>query len=230
MQYAPTQANLYHPSIQYAYPCRCVLHTPHKHSVRDEWIDLKSENVHPFLLEMTGGRMQYAPTQVHLYHLSIKYVYPCRGVMLTPHKYSVRDECISNEFPNDFPFSLETIDGRMQYAPTQAHLYHPSIKCAYPCRGVMLTPHNHPARNEWIDQESKNIHPFPLETTGGRMQYAPTQAHLYLTSIKYMYPCRGVLLTPHNHPARDDWIDQESKNIYPFPLETIEGRMQYAST
>ena len=95
----------------------------------------------------------------------------------------------------------------MQYAPTQAHLYHPSIKYTYPCRGVMLTPHKYSARDEWIDQESKNIHPFPLETIEGRMQYAPRQAHLYLPSIQYAYPCRDVMLTPHKHPARNECTD-----------------------
>ena len=62
----------------------------------------------------------------------------------------------------------------MQYAPTQVHLYHPSIKYVYPCRGVMLTPHNHPARDEWIDPESENVRPFPLGTIGGRMKNAYT--------------------------------------------------------
>ena len=70
----------------------------------------------------------------------------------------------------------------MQYAPTQAHLYHLSIQYVYPCRTQKHTPHKHPARDEWIDQKSKNIYPFPLKTIEGRMQYAPTQAHLYLKS------------------------------------------------
>ena len=71
----------------------------------------------------------------------------------------------------------------MQYAPTQANLYHPSIQYAYPCRGVLHTPHKNPARDECIDLKSENVHPFPLETTEGRMQYAPTQAHLHLKSL-----------------------------------------------
>ena len=104
------------------------------------------------------------------------------GVMLTPHNHLVRDECIDLKSENGHLFPLETIEGRMQYAPTQAHLYHPSIKYAYPCRGVMLTPHNHPARDEWIDLKSVNVHPFPLETIEGRMQYAPTQEHLHVKS------------------------------------------------
>ena len=174
--------------------------------------------------------MQYAPTQAHLYHPSIKYVYPCRAQKHTPHKYSARDEWIDPESENVHPFPLETIERRMQYAPTQAHLYHPSIQYAYPCRGVLHAPHNHPARDECIDPESENVHPFPLETIGGRMQYAPTQAHLYHPSIKYAYPCRGVLHTPYKHPARDEWIDLKSENVHPFPLGMIEGRMQYAPT
>ena len=39
------------------YPCRGVLHTPHKHPARDEWIDLESENVHLFSLGMIGVSM-----------------------------------------------------------------------------------------------------------------------------------------------------------------------------
>ena len=67
----------------------------------------------------------------------------------------------------------------MQYAPTQAHLYHTSIKCAYPGRGVLHTPHNHLAMDGRIDHESKNDCPFSLGMIGGRMQYAPTWAHMY---------------------------------------------------
>ena len=105
------------------YPCRGVLHTPHKHPVRDEWIDHEPSNDCPLLLGMIGGRMQYAPTQVHLYLSSIKYVYPCRGVLHTPYKHPARDEYPSHESPNDCPFLLGMIEGRMQYAPTRAHMY-----------------------------------------------------------------------------------------------------------
>ena len=48
--------------------------------------------------------------------------------MLTLHKYPVRDEQIDHESKNDCPFSLGMIEGRMQYAPTRAHMYpKPSI-------------------------------------------------------------------------------------------------------
>ena len=211
-------------------PCRGVLNTPHNHPARNKRIDLKSENVHPFPLETIGWRMKNAYTQAHLYHPSIQYAYLCRGVFNTPHNHPARAEWIDQESKNIHPFPLETIEGRMKNAYTQAHLYHPSIQCVYPCRGVLNTPHNHPARNKRIDLKSENVHPFPLETIVGRMQYAYTQAHLYHPSIKYVYPCRGVMLTPHKHPARDEQIDPESKNVYPFPLETIEGRMQYTPT
>ena len=149
--------------------------------------------------------------------------------MHTPHKHPVRDEWIHLKSENVHPFPLETIEGRMQYAPTQAHLYHPSIKYAYPYRGVMLTPHKHPARDEWIDLKSVNVHPFPLETIVGRMQYAPTQAHLYHPSIKYVYPCRGVLHTPHKYSARNKRIDLKSENVHLFPSERIEESMLYAN-
>ena len=118
----------------------------------------------------------------------------------------------------------------MQYDPTQKHLYHLSIKYVYPDRGVILTPHKHPARNKRIDLKSENVHPFPLETIVGRMQYAPTQAHLHHLSNKYAYPCRGVMLTPHKYSVRDECIDLKYENVHPFPLKTIEGRMKNAYT
>ena len=103
--------------------------------------------------------------------------------MLTPHKHSTRYECIDQESKNIHPFPLETIEGRMKHAPTYAHLDHPSIQYAYRGRGVMLTPHNHPARDEWIDLKYENVHPFPLEMIGWRMKNASTQAHLCIKSL-----------------------------------------------
>ena len=173
--------------------------------------------------------MQYAPTWAHLYYPSIQYVYPCRGVLHTAYNHPARDERIDHKSPNDYTASAWLIEGRMQYAPTQTYLYHPSIQYAYPCRGVLHTPHNHSVRDEWIDLKSENGHPFPLETIVGRMQYAPTQAHLYHPSIKYTYPCRSQKHTPHNHPARDECIDPESENVHPFPSEKIEKSMLYAN-
>ena len=43
--------------------------------------------------------------------------------MLRLHKYPVRDEQIDHESKNDCPFLLGMIEGRMQYAPTWAHMY-----------------------------------------------------------------------------------------------------------
>ena len=150
--------------------------------------------------------------------------------MLTPHKYSARNEYPYHKTQNDCPFLLGMIRRRMQYAPTQAHLYHPSIKYVYPCRGVLHTPHKHFARDEWIDLKSENVHPFPLEMIGWRMKNASTQKHLYHPSIQCAYRGRDVMLTPHKHSARNEWIDLKSENIHPLPLGTIGGRMQYAYT
>ena len=38
----------------------------------------------------------------------------------------------------------------------------------------MLTPYKHPVRDECIDLKSENVHPFPLETIGGRIKNAYT--------------------------------------------------------
>ena len=43
--------------------------------------------------------------------------------MLTPHNHPARDEYPYHEFPNDCPFLLGMIEGRMQYAPTRSHMY-----------------------------------------------------------------------------------------------------------
>ena len=174
--------------------------------------------------------MQYAPTYKYPYHSSIKCAYRGRGVLHTPHKHPARDEQMAHESQNDCPFLLDMIEGRMQYAPTWAHLYYPSIQYVYPCRGVLHTAYNHPARDERIDHKSPNDYTASAWLIEGRMQYAPTQAHLYHPSIQYAYPCRGVLHTPHKHPTRDERIDHESSNDCPFLLDMIDGRMQYAPT
>ena len=62
------------------------------------------------------------------------------------------------------------------------------------------------------------------------MQYASLWAHLYYPSIKYTYPCRGVLHTPHKYSARNKRIDLKSENVRLFPLETIVGCMKNAYT
>ena len=71
----------------------------------------------------------------------------------------------------------------MKNAYTQAHLYHPSIKYTYPCRGVLHTPHKYSARNKRIDLKSENVRLFPLETIVGCMKNAYTQAHPYIKSL-----------------------------------------------
>ena len=164
------------------YPGRAQKHTPHKHPARDERIDHKSPNDCPFSLDIVGGRMQYAPTWKHSYHTSIKYMYPCRGLLNTPYNHPARDEWIDDESPNDSTAPVWPIGGRIQYAPTQAHLYYPSIKCVYPCRTQKHTPHKHPARDECISHKSPNDCPFLLGMIEGRMQYAPTWAHMYAQS------------------------------------------------
>ena len=157
-------------------------------------------------------------------------MYPCRGVLHTPHNHPARDDCISHESPNDCPFSLGMIEGRMQYVSTWKHPYHPSIQYVYPCRGLLNTPHKHPERDECTYQKSPNDSTTPEWPIEGPMQYAPMWAHLYYPSIKCAYCGRGVLHTPYNHLERDDCISHESPNDCPFLLGMIEGRMQYAPT
>ena len=123
--------------------------------------------------------MQCAPTLKYSHHLSIQYAYRGRGVLHTPYKHPARDDCIDHESPNDCPFSLGMIEGRMQYAPTWAHLYYPSIKCVYRGRGVLHTSYKHLVRDERIDDESQNDYTASAWPIGGRMQYAPTRSHMY---------------------------------------------------
>ena len=42
---------------------------------------------------------------------------------IRPYKHPVRDEHLHHKSQNDYPFSLGMIGGRMQYAPTRAHMY-----------------------------------------------------------------------------------------------------------
>ena len=231
MQYAPLPKNtitIHLSNARTVVGAYCI--RPYKHPARDDCIDHESSNDCPFLLGMIEGRMQYAPTWKHPYHPSIRYAYPCRGVLHTPYKHPARDDCIDHESPNDCPFSLGMIEGRMQYAPTWKYPHHLSIKYAYPCRGVLHTPHKHPARDGRIDHEFQNDCPFLLGMIEGRMQYSPTWKYPYHPSIKCAYRGRGVLHTPHKHPVRDEWIDLKSEKVDLFSLGVIGRRMQYVPT
>ena len=230
MQYAPTTVRAFDRWVVRVFLGRCVLHTPLDHTQRKRTIIWEFMGYTIIPCGMIMGRMQYAPTRVRVFERWVVRVFLGRGVLHTPLYHTQRKRTIIWGFMVYAIIPCGMFVGRMQYAPTQAHLYLPSIKFAYPCRGVLHTPHKHPVRDECIDLKSENVHPFPLDTIEGRMQYAPTQTYLYHPSIKYAYLCRGVLHTPHNHPVRDECIDLKSENVHPFPLDTIEGRMKNAYT
>mgnify|MGYP006925845525 CR=1 FL=1 len=75
------------------------------------------------------------------------------GVLHTPYKHLARDEWINKESPNDCPFLLGMIEGRMQYAPTQAHMCQKSPivsdNGAYLHRKFLVVSDN----NEYLFQE-----------------------------------------------------------------------------
>ena len=211
-------------------PCRGVLHTPPYRSQRKR-ADVFRLRVYSFIpCGMFVGRMQYAPTTVRAFDRWVVRVFLGRCVLHTPLDHTQRKRTIIWEFMGYTIIPCGMIMGRMQYAPTRVRVFDRWVVRVFLGRGVLHTPLYHTQRKRTIIWGFMVYAIIPCGMFVGRMQYAPTQAHLYLPSIKFAYPCRGVLHTPHKHPVRDERINKESPNDCPFSLGTIEGRMQYAPT
>ena len=105
MQYAPTLLKNLKSKKQerIRYPCRGVLHTPHKYPIKDHYTLHKYTSSSPPAAFV--GRMQYAPTLLE--NLKSKkrerIMYPCRGVLHTPHKYSIKDHYTLHKYTSSPP-------------------------------------------------------------------------------------------------------------------------------
>ena len=128
---------------------------------------------------MIVGRMQYAPTRVHVLDRWMVGMFSGRNVLHTPLYHSQRKWAIIWGFMGYTIIPCEMFVGRMLLRPTRVHAFDRWMVRMFLRRGVLHTPLYHTQRKRAIIRRFL-IYPFiPYGMFVGRMQYAPTRVHAF---------------------------------------------------
>ena len=104
-------------------PRRGVLHTPLYHT-RQKRVIILGFMVYPFIpCGMFVGRMQYAPTRVHVFYRWVVRVCSDRGVLHMPLYHIQQKQVIIWGFMGYTIIPCGIFVGRMQYAPTRVRVF-----------------------------------------------------------------------------------------------------------
>ena len=140
MQYAPTRVRVSDRWVVRVFLGRGVLYTPLYHTQQKQTIIWRFM-VYPFIpCGMVVGRMQYAPTRVHVFYRWMVEMFSGRGVLHTPLDHYQQKRTIIWGFLI-YPFiPCGMFVGRMQYAPTRVHVFDRWVVGMFSGRGVLHTP------------------------------------------------------------------------------------------
>ena len=179
---------------------------------------------------MIVGRMQYAPTRVHVFDRWMVMVFLGRGVLHTPLDHIQQKRTIIWGFIVYAIIPCGMFVRRMQYAPTTVRAFDRWVVRMFLGRGVLHTPLYHTQRKRTIIRRFL-IYPFiPCGMFVGRMQYAPTRVRAFDRWMVRVFLGRGVLHTPLDHIQQKRTIIW-GFIVYPFiPCEIFVGRIVYAPT
>ena len=180
-------------------PCRGVLHTPLYHTQQKRAIIL-GFIVYPFIpCGMFVGRMQYAPTRVHVFDRWVVRVFLGRGILHTPLDHTQRKRTIIRWFMSHLFIPCGMFVGRMQYAPTRVRVFDRWMVGIFSGSGVLHTPLYHTQQKRTIIWGFMVYAIIPCGMFVGRMQYAPTRVRVSDRWMVGMFSGRGVLHTPLDH-------------------------------
>ena len=180
-------------------PCRGVLHTPPYRPRRGRRIiwGFMGYTIIPYGIFV--GRMQYAPTRVHVLDRWMVGMFSGRGVLHTPLDHTQQKLTIIFGFMVYLFIPCRMFVGRMQYAPTRVRAFDRWVVRVFLGRGVLHTTLYHTQRKRAIIRRFL-IYPFiPYGMFVGRMQYAPTQVCVFDRWMVMVFLGRGVLHTPLDH-------------------------------
>ena len=160
-------------------PCRGVLHTPPYRPRRGRRI-IWGFIVYSFIpCGMIVGRIQYAPTRVHVFDRWMVRVFLGRCVLHTSLYYIQQKRTIIFRFQGHPFIPCGMVVGRMQYAPTRVHVLDRWVVRIFSGRGVLHTPLDRSRRGRRIIWEFM-VYPFiPYGIVVGRIQYAPTRVRAF---------------------------------------------------
>ena len=176
------------------------------------------------------GRMQYAPTRVHVFDRCVVGMLSGRGVLHTSLDHTQRKRAIIRRFLI-YPFiPYGMFVGRMLLRPTRVHAFDRCVVRVFLRSGVLHTPIYHTQRKRAIIRRFL-IYPFiPCGMFVGRMQYATTTVRAFDRWIVMVFLGRDVLHTPLDHTQRKRTIIWGFMGYTIIPCEMVIGRMQYAPT
>ena len=159
--------------------CRGVLYTPLYRPRRGRRI-IWGFLICAFIpLGMFVGRMQYAPTRVHVFDRWVVRVFSRRGVLHTPLDHIQQKRTIIWGFMVYAIITCGMFVGRMQYAPTWVHVFYRWMVRMFSGRGVLLTSLYHTQQKQTIIFRFLGYPFIPCGMFVGRMQYAPTRVHVF---------------------------------------------------
>ena len=160
-------------------PRRGVLHTLLYHTQRKRAIICGFMVLVFIPYGMFVGRMQYAPTRVHVLDRWVVRVFSGRGVLHTSLYHTQQKWTIIFRL-RVYPFiPCGMFVGRIQYAPTRVHVFDRWMVRVFLGRGVLHTPLDHTQRKRAIIRRFL-IYPFiPCGIFVERMQYAPTTVRAF---------------------------------------------------
>ena len=225
MQYAPTWVHVFDRCVVGMFSGRGVLHTPLYHTQQKRTIILGFMGYTFIPCEMFVGRIQYAPTRVHVFDRWVVRVFLGRGVLHTPLDHFQQKRTIIWGFMV-YPFiPCGMFVGRMQYAPTRVCVFDRWVVRVFLGRGVLHTPPYRFQRKRTIIFRFLGYPFIPCGMFVGRMLLRPTRVHVFDRWVVRVFLGRGVLHTPPYRFQRKRTIIFRFLG-YPFiPCGMFVGRM-----
>ena len=179
---------------------------------------------------MFVGRMQYAPTRVHVFDRWMVGMFLGRGILYTPLYHIQRKRAIIRRFLI-YPFiPCRMFVGRMQYAPTWVHAFNRWVVRVFSCRGVLHTPPYRPCRGRRIIWVFMGHLFIPCGMFVRRMLLRPTRVRTFDGWVVRVSSRRGVLHTSLYRSRRGRRIIWGFMVWVFIPYGIFVGRMQYAPT
>ena len=179
MQYAPTTIRAFDRWVVRVFLGRGVLHTTLYHTQRKRTI-IWGFMVYAIIpCGMIVGRMQYAPTRVHVFDRWMVMVFLGRDVLHTALYHPQQKRTIIFGFMVYLFIPYGMFVRRMQYAPTTVRAFDRWVVRVFLGRGVLHTPLYHTQQKWAIIWGFMGYTIIPCEMFVGRMQYAPTTVRAF---------------------------------------------------
>ena len=179
---------------------------------------------------MVVGRMQYAPTRVHVLDRWMVRMFLRRGVLHTPLDHTQQKRTIIRRFLI-YPFiPCRMFVGRIQYAPTWVRVFYRWVVRVFSGRSVLHTPPYRPHRSRRIIWGFMGYTFIPCGMIVGRMLLRPTRVRVFYRCMVGMFLGRGVLHTPLYHTKQKRAIILGFMVSVFIPYGMVVGSMQYAPT